>query len=36
VTGTSVLGIKYKDGVLLASDTAGGFLSVCCSDVGFW
>ena len=28
VTGTSVLGIKYKDGVLLASDTAGGLLSV--------
>ena len=24
VTGTSVLGITYKDGVLLASDTLGG------------
>lgn len=25
VTGTSVLGIKYKDGVLIAADTAGNF-----------
>jgi len=25
VTGTSVLGIKYKDGILLASDTAGSY-----------
>jgi hypothetical protein len=26
VTGTSVLGIKYKDGVLIAADTAGWFV----------
>jgi hypothetical protein len=28
VTGTSVLGIKYKDGVLLAADTAGSSFSL--------
>lgn len=27
VTGTSVLGIKYKDGVLIAADTAGPYLT---------
>ena len=30
VTGTSVLGIKYKDGILLASDTAGVALLTAC------
>jgi hypothetical protein len=29
VTGTSVLGLKYKDGVLIAADTAGKQRSDC-------
>jgi len=30
VTGTSVLGIIFKDGVMLAADTLGAYCSLCC------
>ena len=34
MTGTSVLGITFKDGVMLAADTLGASLAVdCCVDV---
>lgn len=29
VTGTSVLGVKYKDGVMLAADTLGAYSVIC-------
>lgn len=30
MTGTSVIGLKYKDGIILAADTGGLFLALFC------
>lgn len=35
MTGTSVIGIKYKDGVLLAADMGGYFLTLDFVDILF-